>query len=334
MKKVLMFLLLLTLIYPVSAAGFNNTEFQLNYSQTLSNTAGNNISSTATTTTNTTEIQQKDVVSDAVSEGIDKALTKMGNEVYKQYGTERGFIVTFVTWNIHPEQIPVVRDFYQKNLHLAFPLCILLVLGTVISNQIMTVDPVAYTNVFGRRDFSKSSVMGGGLFMIIGLAFGLIFLGFMSFIDLLNVYLMIPILGSIAPSLNNGFLYFMMALIELLLSVFFIYRQLWIVAGYAISPLYGIMFASGYMKEFIDSIGDKFVRVMIMQPICILVTVTWIIVKKAVEVSPIGFAGDSSVFYVALFLILLSICWWCVFGKMTIIRRYFGLRALVKLVAI
>jgi hypothetical protein len=344
MRKLIIVFVLLILACPVEATAFNDSVFTLNYSRNLSsaNTVSNNLSNNLSNSISLSASSNSDSdnnfsVNDAgahmVAVGINEALTKMGDDVYKQYGQERGFIFSFVTWNIKPEQIPIINQFYQKNLKLAFPLAFLFILGTVISRSIAVSDPATFTNVFGRKDFAQSDVVGGGLFLLIGLAFGFVFFGFMAIIDLINSYIMVSVMDSIAPSISNGWLYFFMAFIEMLLSVFFIYRQMWIVAGYALSPIYGLMYASGYLKEFIDTVGDKFIRAIIMQPMCILATVVWIIVMKAIAISPFGMhwdATNSGISEIALFLILLGICLWCTLGKMTFLRRLISYRTIAK----
>lgn len=330
MRKLIIILLLLVLVFPVQAADFNNSAFGLNLSQNVNSvsTASNNLS-----TNKSSDFSAKDVGSDMVAEGINKGLTRMGDDIYKQFGQERGFIFRFITWNIKPDQIPTVKEFYTKNLKLAFPLAFLFILGTVISRSIAISNPAAFTNVFGRKDFAQNDLVGGGLFLIIGLTFGFLFLGFMALLDLVNSYLMVTVLDSIAPSFDNGVMYLLMALIELALSVFFIYRQIWIVAAYVFSPLYGLLFASGYLKEFVDSVGDKFLRAMIMQPFCIVTTVVWIIVMKAISVSNTWMQWDASrsgLPYVALFLILLDVCCWCIWGKMTFVKRIVGFGVIKK----
>jgi hypothetical protein len=324
MKKIILILFLL-LVNPVYAA---------------SNTAINASANTSLNTSSKSDfITNSDVGSGMVADGINLALTKMGDDVYKNFGLTRGFIFAFITWNIKPDQIPILNQFYQKNLKLAFPLTFLFILGAVISKSLAVADSVTYTNVFGKKDFAKNDMVGGGLFLLIGLSFGFLFMGVMAALDLINAYLMLTVMDSIAPNIDNGILYLMMSLIELLLSVFFIYRQMWIVAGYAFAPLYGLLFASGYLKEFTDSIGDKFLRAMIMQPMAIATTVFFIIVVKALTTSQIWLtyqyldpSGSSAViegsFYVILFLILLGVCLWCIFGKMTMIKRLVGFKTL------
>jgi hypothetical protein len=348
MQKTILILFLLFMVNPVGAVGFNDSLLGLNLSQHVATTAG--INASANTSANTSSdtgtksayLTSSDVGSGMVADGINLALTHMGDDITKHYGTTRGAIFHFITWNIKPEQIPILKDFYQKNLKLAFPLAILFILGAVISRSLAIADPVSYTNVFGRKDFAQNDAVGGGLFMLIGLAFGLAFMGLMAALDIINAYLMLTVMDSIAPSIDNGILYLMMALIELLLFVFFIYRQMWIVAGYCFAPLYGLLFASGYLKEFTDSIGDKFLRAMIMQPMAIAATVFFIIVIKAFtsspewtaykSVDPTGGAGMiEASFYVVLFLVLLGVCLWCIFGKMTMVKRLVGFSALKKM---
>lgn len=178
------------MVNPAYAIGFNDSSLGFNVSRQGTTSAINASANTSLNTSSKSDfISSSDVGSGMVADGINLALTRMGDDVYKQFGQTRGFIFAFITWNIKPEQIPIINQFYRKNLKLAFPLAFLFILGAVISKSLAVSDPAAFTNVFGRKDFAQNDLVGGGLFLLIGLAFGFLFMGFMAALDLINAYL-------------------------------------------------------------------------------------------------------------------------------------------------
>ncbi len=269
-----------------------------------------------------------DALSDTVAEGVwDKGPTIAADNIYKTFGNTRGFIFSFVTYNINPESIPIAKDYNDKNQNMAIILAVLFLLGESMSSSMASANYPAYKNVFGEKDFSQKKYMGGGVSMIAGLGAAWIFRGVMILIDLIDAYLMLQVMDSIKPSLDTGIMYFAMAVMEALLFGFFLYRQVLIGAMYIASPVYGVMWASGYMKEFIDAIGDKFIRALIMQPLCIFITCVAIVIIKFVDWSMFGIAiwgADASIqltMYAFLMIFLVGACIWCLTSKFTIIKR-------------
>jgi hypothetical protein len=271
-----------------------------------------------------------DAGTDMVSNGVwVKGPTVAADGIYDAFGLTRGFIFSLVGYNINPEKIPIAKDYNDQNQNMAVILAVIFIIGESLASSAAASNYPAYRNVFGEKDFSQKKYVGGGIAMIAGISAAWIFRGIMILIDLINAYMMIQIMDAIKPSLDNGIMYLAMCIIELILAIFFLYRQVLIGAMYIASPIYGVMWASGYMKEFIDSIGDKFVRALIMQPLCIFVTCVAIVIMKAMEWSVLGitvFEGDDELLmYVFLLIILVYTCVWCLFGKMTIVKRTLNL---------
>lgn len=273
-----------------------------------------------------------DAASDAVAAGGEKLLVRMADDIYGRFGIANGFIFQFITFNLDPRELPIIEEFYKDNRLLAVPCVMLFLMGECILRGAAQSNPSAYANVFGRKDWSHSSYAGGGLLMIAGVGAAIVYFAFMALLDIYNAYVMLSVMESIRPSADNAVMYFSLAVIELALGVFFFYRQILIVAMYPFSPFVGVMFASGYCKEFIDSILDGFARAALMQPICVTVTVFAIHVMKAFEVQFYGTtvweADDEMVFYAILGIILLFVCWWCVKGDWSLIKRAIGFRAM------
>jgi hypothetical protein len=267
-----------------------------------------------------------DAGSDMVAKGVwDKGPTIAANEIYDTFGKTRGFIFSFITYNINPEKIPIAKNYNDQNQNLAIILAVLFMLGEGLTSSMAGVDYAAYKNVFGDKDFSQKPGIGGGLAMLAGISAAWIFRGLMIFIDLIDVYFMIQVMDAIKPSLDTGLMYFFMALIEVSLFGFFLYRQLLIGAMYIISPIFGVLWASGHLKEFVDSIGDKFIRALIMQPLCIFITVVSISLMEVMDWDVLGitiFEGnDSGIAYLFLTFFLVMACIWCLFSNFTIIKR-------------
>lgn len=248
-----------------------------------------------------------------------------GDNIYETFGWTRGFISSYITYNVDAENIPIAKDYNNMNTTLAVIIAVLFVIGEGLTTSVAAANYPAYQNVFGDKDFSQKKYAGGGISVIAGLGASWIFRGIITLINLVDAYMMFSVMEAIKPSVDTGIMYLAMAIIELLLFVFFFYRQMVIVAMYIVAPIYGVLWASGYFKEFIDSIGDKVLRALIMQPLCIFVTTVAILVMQVMELEIWGIkvwdADNELMLYVILLAILLYTCVWCLFGKMTLIKR-------------
>lgn len=278
-----------------------------------------------------------DAGSDMVAVGVwDKGPTIAANKIYDTFGKTRGFIFSFITYNIDPEKIPIAKYYNDQNQNIAIILAVLFMFGEGLTSSMAGVDYTAYKNVFGDKDFSQKPGIGGGLSMLAGISAAWIFRGVMIFIDLIDAYLMIQVMDAIKPSIDNGLMYFFMAIIELSLFGFFLYRQLLIGAMYIASPIYGVLWASGHLKEFVDSIGDKFIRALIMQPLCIFITVVSISLMKVMEWDVLGFTlmegDDSGIAYLFLTFFLVMACIWCLLSDFKIIKRAVNVAVFKKVV--
>jgi len=206
-----------------------------------------------------------------------------------------------------------------------FPLIIIFILGATLAKFFAIANTQAVKEVFGETTWAYKDSLGGTLFMIIGAFSGGAYYAFMLILDVINLYLMFQVMETIEPAIGNATMYLGMACITVLLFVFFIYRQMWVVAGYALSPIYGALFFSGCFSDFTDNIGEMWLRAMIMQPLCILITVFWLIVIKGISLEMFGTtlweAEGSSLPYLALFAILLAGCCWCVWGHFSLMKR-------------
>jgi hypothetical protein len=266
-----------------------------------------------------------DAVANAQAQGNVLTLKLLADDVNDKFGGIRGLIYNIITFNIDAENIPIARDYNDMNANLAVILAILFILGESLTVSAATSNYGAYSNVFGEKDFSDKRFVGGGLSMIAGIGATYIFRGIMIVIGMVDAYLMLMVMDSIEPNASNAMIYFFMTVIELVLLLFFLYRQVLIVAMYIMAPVYGVLWASGYAKEFIDKIGDKFIRALIMQPLAIFVTVACIITFKALKLTVLGitvWSGDTEgLFGLFLCALLFYTCKWCLFGEMTIVRR-------------
>lgn len=215
-----------------------------------------------------------DMVAYAFTETIPRSI---GDSIFERFGSFRGWLTKFYTYNIKPWEIPIVKDFCKNNKLLCLPLIFLFLGGFTLARNVAIASPLQTQTVFGQTDWAYRDTIAGGLFMVIGSCFEAGFYILMLILDYVNLYLMFSVMESVEPSIDNAGMYFCMALISALLFIAFVYRQCWIVAGYAFAPFYGVMFAAGLMKGIIDPLGEMFLRAIIMQPACIAVTVIWII---------------------------------------------------------
>lgn len=266
-----------------------------------------------------------DAYSDIAVSAWDKIMLHMAEDINGQYGGMVEFIFQFITWNIKPWEIVSIAELEHQMWLLIFPLSAIIVLAVLIARSAALAEPQGYKTLFGNVDIIQNDFVGGGLFVIIALASEGTVMAILFALDLINAYLMSGIFESIRPSPNNAVMYLCMAIIWLLLFIFFFYRQVMIVAMYVVAPIFGMFFATGMFKEMIDSIGDKFLKALIMQPICIFITNVAI---KVMEASYLHFYGISMweastevMFYLALFAVLLLTCIWCLFTKVNFFRR-------------
>lgn len=266
-----------------------------------------------------------DAYSDIAVDAWDKIMWNMGNQINGRFGGTVTFIFKFITWNIKPWEIAEIAEFEHQNWLLLFPLGILIIICVNLARVAATAGPTGYKTVFGNVDIVHNDFLGSGLFMGIALSSSVVAVLLLMGLDVINAYFMILVFDSIRPSVDTGVMYFMLALTWLLVFVFFFYRQVMIVILYAISPFYGLAFATGMFKEAVDDIGDKFIRALIMQPACIIVTVVSIKVMEASKILVFGVeiweAGDQAMFYFALAMMLLLTCCYCTFGKATWVKR-------------
>jgi hypothetical protein len=270
-----------------------------------------------------------DAYSDIAVSAWDKIMIHMADDIKGEYGDTVGFIFKFITWNIKPWEIVSIKDLEHQMWLMIFPLSIIIVLAVLIARSAALADPQGYKTMFGNVDIIQNDFIGGGLFVIIALASEGTAVAIIMALDLINAFLMSSILESIRPSADTAIMYFCLGVIEAGLFIFFFYRQVMIVAMYVIAPIYGMFFATGLFKEAVDEIGDKFTKALLMQPLCIFITNIGIKVMEATHMHFFGFsileAGNSSIFYFALFVVLLFTCIWCLFTKVNFFKRIVGI---------
>jgi hypothetical protein len=343
MRKIILTIALLLLLFPVMASAEKlrivdeNTSSD-NQSMIIPGVNGDLVIQGGNFTNTTEEADKKpysdnftdtDAYSDIAVSAWDKILLHMAEQVTGQYGDLVGFIFQFIIWNVKPWEIVPLQEFEHQMWLLVFPLSILIILAVMIARTVALSEPQGYKTMFGNVDIIQNDFVGGGLFVIIALASEGTVMAILFALDLINAYLMSSIFDSIRPNPDNAVMYFFMALIWLLLFIFFMYRQIMIVALYVIAPIFGMMFATGLFKEMVDDIGDKFTKALLMQPICIFITN---IAIKVMEITSLNFFGVpflqgtyQSLFYLALFVILLFTCIWCLFTKVNFFKRAVGL---------
>jgi hypothetical protein len=270
-----------------------------------------------------------DAYSDIAVSAWDKIMIHMADDIKGEYGDTVGFIFSFITWNVKPWEIVSIQELEHQMWLMIFPISILIVLSVMVARSAALADPSGYKTMFGNVDIVHNDFLGGGLFVIIALASEGTAIGIILALDLINAFLMSSILESIRPSLDTATMYLALGVIEGVLFIFFFYRQVMIVAMYVIAPIYGLFFATGLFKEAVDEIGDKFTKALLMQPLCIFLTNIAIKVMEAAHVHFFGIqiydAKDGGIFYLALFVVLLFACIWCLFTKVNFFKRIVGI---------
>lgn len=277
-----------------------------------------------------------DAYSDIAVSAWDKIMIHMVEDIRGEHGDTVGFIFQFITWNIKPWEIVQIKGLEHQMWLLIFPLSAIIVLAVMIGRTVALAEPQGYKTLFGNVDIIHNDFVGGGLFVVIALASEATVTAIILALDLINAFLMSSIFESIRPSLDTATMYFCMGIIEAGLFIFFFYRQVMIVAMYIIAPIYGMFFATGMCKEAVDKVGDKFAKALLMQPLCIFLTNVAIIVAELAHIHFFGIslweAQNSGLFYLALFVILLFACIWCLFTKINFFKRIVGIAVYKKVV--
>lgn len=293
-------------------------EARVNETVTGTNTSGN-VSQPAT---KTVSVDSPGILAEAVSKGnalfarsiIDGMYADFENsEVTKEYGSMRGALVTVLTFVPNPYDDPIIQNLYTNYNNLAIYFVILFILGEFFNRRMAQLKITS--SVFGHKDLSQSKFIGGICMCMFGLSANIIFMFALQIVQALNQFAIMPSMDAIAPNPGNLLLYGMMAICDLILTLFFAVRYFLIYIIAVLCSLIAVMLVPGVTRGFALNAIEKIIRLLIMQPAALFASVIGIYASKGVP-APLESFG-----YLGLTIVIICVCWYCLFGNFTLLKQ-------------
>jgi hypothetical protein len=267
-------------------------------------------------------IDSPDILSESVSKGnalfarsiVDGMYADFENsEVTKKYGSMRGAITTVLTFVPNPYNDPIIKNLYSDYNNLAIYFVILFILGEWFNRRMAQLKITS--SVFGHKDLSHSKFIGGACMCMLALSANIIFMFALQIIQALSQFAVMPSIDAIAPSPDNLLLYIMMALCDLLVFLFFAIRYYVIYIIAVLCSLIAVMLVPDVTRGFALDAIEKIIRLLIMQPAALFASVIGIYASKGVP-APLESFG-----YIGLTIVVICVCWYCLFGNFTLLKQ-------------
>lgn len=260
-----------------------------------------------------------------VSDGISGAFENIADEIMElicsspdddedsdeeKHGTVTTLIIKFATWGVTPFEYPTI----QRVLGTSFAVGI----GMLITYFFIGSAGAAITGRLG--DYGKNSMYGILLMSFSPLLIWIVLL----FAKVLKTMMMESIADSIAPaSAGCVALYFMMALMWLLVAIFFGISNIVICLTAALSFVLGGLYAFEKTRHAALWGMDYFVTMVVMQVMVVLVAVVVVGVVNDIQSSEYWYtmSGGMDVFtYAGMILLILIMCACMTFGKALVMK--------------
>lgn len=237
-----------------------------------------------------------------------EALNKNSN-VTDEYGATRGAIFTFITVNPEPEKIEPIANFESNTkAEWAFLVCVF-ILGFVVFANVARANKGAFNHALGDRDISDSRFVGGAILCMASYFAPKLVLLSIYVCEMISKFAMVNILDYIEPSIENAWLYLFMTIGEFLVAIFFIIRPWVIDIFYAASRFIAVLFFMGIFTDEIRWAVNKYIKVLLLQPVCIFVACICLIAIKWAHMESAAGA------YLVLFLFVAYINYKWMFGN-------------------
>jgi hypothetical protein len=265
----------------------------------------------------TESITGSDVVSGWVTAGLNNWLKGLIGGMYSsfdnnsavtnQFGSARGALYTVITYVPNPYDDPNIKSLYTNYNSLAIFFVIIFIFGEWANRNLAMMKVTS--NVFGDRDLSTSKFFGGICMCL-------------QIIQALSQYAMGNVMDSIAPTPDNLILYFMMAICDLTVFIFFIIRYYIIYAVAVLCTIIAVLLVPDFSRDFAKKCIDHIVRILLLQPVAIFFTCLGILTMKSlpIQLQPFG--------YIGLTLFVFLVCWFMLFGDFEFIKK--GGSAIIK----
>lgn len=257
-----------------------------------------------------------------VSDGIVDAFRSLADEImgFVCGSTEEGegedeahdsvttMIINFATWGVKPFSYPSV----VKMMGVSF------VVGLGMLITYFFVGAGSATLKDRMSNYGKNSVYG---ILLMSFAPMLIWIALL-FAKVLKTMMMESIADSISPSIENCvILYFMMAVMWLLVAVFFGISNIVICITAALSFVIGGLYASDKTRHVATWMIDYFVTMVVMQ--ILVITVAVVVVGFMMDIKSGGTIitpGLEAATYVGMILLILIMCIFMTFGKALVMK--------------
>lgn len=273
-------------------------------------------------TTKTESIDSPDILSESVSKGntlfarslVDGMYKDFeGSNVTKQHGSIVGALTTVLTFVPNPYEDQIIKDMYQNYNNLAIYFVVLFILGEWFNRRMEQLKITS--SVFGYKDLSQAKFIGGLCMCMLGLSANIIFMFALQIIQALSQFVVVPSLDAIAPNSNNLLLYGMMGLCDTLLLLFFSIRYFFIYVTAVLCSCIAVMLVPDVTRGFALDAIEKIIRLLVMQPAALFASVIGIYATKGLP-APIESFG-----YIGLTIVVFCVCWYCMFGNFTLLKK-------------
>jgi hypothetical protein len=275
----------------------------------------NTSSSTVEPATKTESIPGSDMVSGWVTTGLNNWLKGLIGGMYtsfennsavkNQFGSPRGALYTAITYVPNPYEDPTIKGLYQNYNALAIFFVIIFIFGEWSNRRLASMKVTS--SVFGDKDLSTSKFFGGLAMCGIALFANLLYMYALQIIQALSQFAMANVLDSIAPSPDNLILYFMMALCDLTVFIFFVIRYFIIYAVAVLCTIIAVLLVPDFSRDFAKKTIDHIIRILLLQPVAIFFTCLGILTMKGLpsQLQPFGYIGLTVfIFLVCLYMLI------------------------------
>jgi hypothetical protein len=284
-----------------------------------------NTSSIALVSTKTEAIPGADVVSGWVTSGlngwlkglIDGMYTSFDNNtaVTSKFGSARGALFTVITYVPNPYTDSTIKSLYTNYNNLAIFFVVIFIFGEWSNRNLARMKVTS--SVFGDKDLSTSRFYGGLCMCGVALAANLFYMLALQIIQALSQFAMSNVLDSIAPSPDNLILYFMMAVCDLTVFIFFIIRYFVIYAVAVLCTIIAVLLVPDFSRDFAKKSIDHILRILLLQPVAIFFTCLGILAMKNLPTN----SGMQAAGYVGLTVFAFLVCLYMLIGDFEFIKK-------------
>ena len=267
-----------------------------------------------------------DIGKDMISGGIKNAFRSLADEIMDticganqtainqtvshKHDAVTSLILRFATWGVTPFAYPSIQHIMGVSFVVG--------LGVLITYFFIGAAGGVLNDTMS--DYGKNAVYGILLMSFAPLLIWIVLL----FAKVLKTMMMQSIASSISPSIENCLvLYFMMALMWLLVAVFFGVSNVVICLTAALSFVIGALYASEKTRHVATWAADYFVTMVVMQ--VMVITIAVLVVGFMTDVKSGGYGpiispGLEVITYTGMILLILIMCLCMTFGKALVLK--------------